>query len=182
MDWPEIQAAAAAAAALEACTSTNSAAGDGSIDSYTAGAMATAFVDGYTFNTVGWRLVDTLDRVVALWEGGVGVPVWCIVLCACLLSMTCQTSYISARQARLVPLGWVRTGRGGCCAGAVPTLPPQHRADFLDVGWGLWSRVGALLPARAVAKVVVDGAPAATAVCTRLFSRQWGASCAPLGI
>lgn len=80
MDWPEIQAAAAAAAALEACTSTNSAAGDGSIDSYTAGAMATAFVDGYTFNTVGWRLVDTLDRVVALWEGGVGVPVWCICI------------------------------------------------------------------------------------------------------
>ena len=50
--------------------------------------------------------------------------------------MTCQTSYISARQARLAPLRWVRTGRGGCCAGAVPTLPPQHRADFLDVGWG----------------------------------------------
>jgi hypothetical protein len=51
--WPEIQAAAAAAAATEACTSTSSATGDGSIDSYTAAATATAFVDGYTFNTVG---------------------------------------------------------------------------------------------------------------------------------
>lgn len=52
VDWADIQAAAAAAAALEACSSTSSAAGDGSIDSYTAGASATAFVDGYTFNTV----------------------------------------------------------------------------------------------------------------------------------
>lgn len=56
VDWQDIQAAAAAAAALEACSSTSSAAGDGSIDSYTAAATATAFVDGYTFNTVGGQL------------------------------------------------------------------------------------------------------------------------------
>jgi hypothetical protein len=53
VDWAEIQAAAAAAAVLDTCSSTNSAAGDGSIDSFTAGAAATEFVDGYTFNTVG---------------------------------------------------------------------------------------------------------------------------------
>lgn len=53
VDWAEIQAAAAAAAVLDTCSSTSSAAGDGSIDSFTAGATATAFVDGYTFNTVG---------------------------------------------------------------------------------------------------------------------------------
>jgi hypothetical protein len=55
VDWPDIQAAAAASAALEACNSTSSAAGDGSIDFYTAAATATAFVDGYSFNTVGFR-------------------------------------------------------------------------------------------------------------------------------
>jgi hypothetical protein len=56
VDWAEIQAAAAAAAVLDMCSSTNSTTGDGSIDSFTAGATATAFVDGYTFNTVGAAL------------------------------------------------------------------------------------------------------------------------------
>lgn len=74
VDWPDIQAAAAASAALGACNSTSSAAGDGSIDSYTAAATATAFVDGYTFNTVslpsslgrgGWCLPDSFMSVLA---------------------------------------------------------------------------------------------------------------------
>lgn len=54
VDWPEIQAAAAAAAAMDVSNSSSasSAAGDGSIDSYVAATTASAFVDGYTFNTV----------------------------------------------------------------------------------------------------------------------------------
>jgi hypothetical protein len=55
VDWPSIQAAAAvaAAAAASSYSPTDSCGpGDGSIDSYTAAESATAFVDGYTFNTV----------------------------------------------------------------------------------------------------------------------------------
>jgi hypothetical protein len=52
VNWPAIQAAAAAVAVTASSSCTNSAAGDGSIDSYTAAAAADAFVDGYTFNTV----------------------------------------------------------------------------------------------------------------------------------
>lgn len=78
MDWLEIQAgaAAAAAAALEGGTSTNSAAGDGSIDSFTAGASATAFVDGYTFNTVGvvGGLVGWVCWIAG-WGDGLGLNV-----------------------------------------------------------------------------------------------------------
>jgi hypothetical protein len=95
VDWPEIQAAAAAAAALEACTSTNSAAGDGSIDSYTAGAMATAFVDGYTFNTVGWRLVDMWGNVVP--QEGIAVVGRCVCISlafnySCMFRLCCWPS------------------------------------------------------------------------------------------
>ncbi|KAF6258279.1 hypothetical protein COO60DRAFT_1139840 [Scenedesmus sp. NREL 46B-D3] len=55
VDWPSIQASAAAAAAAAASTAGATGSGgpgDGSIDSYTAAQSATAFVDGYTFNTV----------------------------------------------------------------------------------------------------------------------------------
>jgi hypothetical protein len=57
VDWQSIQAAAAVAAAAAAAASSYSPTyscgpGDGSIDSYTAAESATAFVDGYTFNTV----------------------------------------------------------------------------------------------------------------------------------
>lgn len=51
VDWPSIQAAAAAAAADS--NDSEDMPGDGSIDSFKAAEMADAFVDGYTFNTVG---------------------------------------------------------------------------------------------------------------------------------
>lgn len=49
VDWPAIQAAAAAAAAS---ADRSDALGDGSLESLTAAERAAAFVDGYTFNTV----------------------------------------------------------------------------------------------------------------------------------
>ncbi|WIA40322.1 hypothetical protein OEZ86_013690 [Tetradesmus obliquus] len=55
VDWPSIQAAAAvaAAAAASSYSPTDSCGpGDGSIDAATAAENATAFVDGYSFNTV----------------------------------------------------------------------------------------------------------------------------------
>eukprot|EP00878_Enallax_costatus_P022675 GHUV01024075.1.p1 GENE.GHUV01024075.1~~GHUV01024075.1.p1 ORF type:complete len:318 (+),score=45.32 GHUV01024075.1:409-1362(+) len=50
VDWSSIQAAAAAATKDSSDTP-----GDGSIDSFTVAERATAFVDGYTFNTVSVR-------------------------------------------------------------------------------------------------------------------------------
>ena len=68
VDWPDIQAAAAAAAAIDACSSTSSGMGDGSIDSYAAAATATSFVDGYTFNTVGFAWLWMVRAIFMRWH------------------------------------------------------------------------------------------------------------------
>lgn len=62
VDWPSIQAAAAAAVASRDSSDTP---GDGNINSFAAAERASSFADGYTFNTVSlYMLVRLIDRLL----------------------------------------------------------------------------------------------------------------------